>query len=263
MSNTQLLITGTNSGLGKFLWSQLGGQALTRSTSAQEWEEIRTKKMDVIIHCAFNAQAEVTSSKLSSYLEDNFLLTQKLISLSPKKFIYISSVDVYPFNQSAHTEEEDIPVHQLKGIYATTKLMAEAIVRQNCQNYLILRPSFLLGPTCRKNSLVKMIENDQCTLSLSGDSVCNYVRQEDLLSFIKESLTHDFQGIYNATSTGNIQLNEIAGLLNKKINFGNFRYLTGNVRNEKIVSVCPIFKKTSKEVVLAFAEQLEKSLALT
>ena len=44
-----------------------------------------------IIHCAFNSKRNIEGAL---YYEDNILLTENLIKLNYKKFVYISSIDV-------------------------------------------------------------------------------------------------------------------------------------------------------------------------
>ena len=68
------LITGINSGLGKYLYENLPNTVgLNRSTN---FEAIKHIKYDTIVHCAFNKEMQITDYK--KYLEDNILLTQKL-----------------------------------------------------------------------------------------------------------------------------------------------------------------------------------------
>ena len=102
----EFLIAGHRSGLGKYLYDNLGGIGFDRAISSSEFESVRSKGVDVIIHCAFNSVREVNSKNLYSYLSDNVFLTKKLTKIPHKKFIYISSVDVYPKNNQKHSEDE-------------------------------------------------------------------------------------------------------------------------------------------------------------
>ena len=239
-----ILTTGSKSGLGEYLYKELGGAGFDRGSSRHNLTA------DVIVHCAFNSAKNVTSASLYSYLEDNLFLTKDL-TLSPhKKFIFISSIEVYPADGEVHSEEEDIEINSVDNIYAASKLMAEAIVRENCPNYLILRCSALLGKHSRKNNLIKIIQDEKPDLTLSGESEFNYVLHSDVLEFIKKALKEDLQGIYNIASSENITLSEAAG--GKEVSFGEYAYATGKVDNSKASALLPSLKKSSKDKIEKF-----------
>lgn len=239
------LITGSSSGLGKYLHDQLGGITYKRTgTNVGETE--------VIIHCAFNRAKEINSTNLYQYLSDNIFLTKKLAKISHKKFIYISSVDVYPKDNKKHSEDEVIDVNQVSEIYGISKLMSESIVRNFSSNFLILRCSALLGKDAKDNSLIKISKETHPTLSLSSQSVFNYILHTDVLEFIKIAIEKDLQGVYNLASSRNIFLSQISKLFGKKVGFGDYIYSIGKIDNSKVSSIFPAFKKNSKEVILQF-----------
>ena len=249
---TPVLVTGVGSGLGRFLHERFGGSGLTRQTSASEWELLRRHGADIIIHCAANSRRGVDRDALASYLDDNLFLTERLVLFPHRRFIYLSSVDVYPKVPGPHRESAPILADQVSGVYATTKLMSEAIVAAHACAPLILRSSALLGAYSRRNSLIRMIEDDPCALGLSGDSSLNYVLHEDIAGFIALALERGIEGTYNATSSENITLEQIASLLGKKVAFGSHRYDAGTVDNSRIAAACPAFARTSVETVGQF-----------
>jgi len=257
MIKEKILITGSASGLGKYFYENLSGKGLDRDTSFEELEKIKKQGVDIIIHCAFNSSKNVNSNSLNSYLKDNIFLTKNLVPIPHKKFIFISSIDVYPKDQNIHSEEEIINLDSIDDIYGITKLMSEAIVKNNCKNYLILRCSALLGKYSRKNSLIKIIENDECNLTLSGKSEFNYVLHSDILEFIKFAIKKNLQGVYNMVSFQNITLSEIVNIFGKKVNFGKYVYKTGQIDNSKIASIFPVFKKTSIEIINKFTKEIK------
>lgn len=246
----KFLITGTSSGLGKYLHDNLGGIPLTRQTSNQEKEKIKKDGADVVIHCAFNS--DHNPKDLDQYFQDNVLLTEELTKSAHKKFIFISSIDVYPKNSSKHKEDEILDAKKTEDLYAKTKLLSENLVKRNCPNFLILRCSALLGKDSRENSLIKIIKGNNLTLRLSAKSSFNYILHKDVLEFIKLAIEKDLQGIYNLASSKDITLKEIVDLLKKEVTFGNYIYIGGNIVNTKAASILPNFKKTSKEIIAEF-----------
>jgi len=250
-----ILTTGSLSGLGKHLYESLGGLGWTRRLASDWREEIGRKGVEVIIHCAFNSSRSVNSESIYGYLQDNVLLTKELVSIPHQKFILISSVDVYPQRPNRHQENELIDIHAVNGIYGMTKLMSEAIVRQRCSNHLILRCVSLLGEYSRKNSLIRIIEDEPCRLTLSGDSRLNCVLYPDVSDFIRFAIGQDAQGIFNISSAENLVLSAVADRLGKKVRFGTHRYEVGDIDNSKASSIFPAFRKTSMEVIAKFARE--------
>lgn len=247
-----ILTTGTKSGLGRYIYENLGGTGLTRSNFSEEIEKCKQKGVDIIIHCAFNSGKGIDSLSLHSYLSDNVFLTKTLTAVPHKKFVFISTVDVYPKMSGQRFEEEIIEADSLDGLYPITKLMAESMVMNCCENYLILRPTAFLGKYSRPNSLIRIIEEENCVLTLSADSKFNYILHSDVLKFIEFAITNDLKGIYNIASSENVRLSDTAEMLGKRVKFGSHKYDVGNISNSKIASLFSDFKKTSKEVIAQF-----------
>lgn len=247
------LITGAFSGLGKYLHKNLGGSPLTRLTSNKKKERIKKIGVNIIIHCAFNSDSNPKS--LDQYFQDNVSLTEELTKIPHHKFIFISSVDVYFKGLIKHTEDEKLDADGAESLYAKTKLLSEGLIRENCSNFLILRCTALLGKDSRENSLIKIIKKKNPTLTLSADSVFNYILHKDILDFIKLAVKKDLQGIYNLASSENITLSDVENLLKKQVNFGTYTYDVGEIDNSKISGVFPAFKKTSKEAILQFIKE--------
>ena len=239
MSN--ILITGTKGSLGSYLLKSFpGATGLTRENSKDllNFPENQLHKYDLIIHCAFNTTNKISNHK--EYLEDNILLTQKLCNLSCNRFVYISSVDVYNKSQE---------------IYGMFKLFSESIVKDKCKNYTILRPSAMVGPDLKPNSVIKLINNKNTTLTLSKKSTFNIINQQDLLNFIKKLYTcsdddkSKFNGTINFISKDNVSLEEINNRLDCNGNFGDYIYTTPSLDNKKIITLYPEMNKSSWDVI--------------
>jgi len=245
----KILVTGNKNGLGRYLFEELGTVGFDRDTVEFEKKAIIKKGAEVIIHCAFNSIPEVTSKELPDYLKDNLFLTRDIVQIPHNKFLFISSVDVYPKDRKIHKENEIINLNQVEGIYGISKLFAEAIIREYGRNFLILRSAAFLGPYTRKGSLKKIAEEEKPVLTLKSDSEMNYVLYEDVLEFIKVALKKDLRGIYNIASSENIRISEIVAIFHKKAVFGKYRYKVGKIDNSKAVSILPSFNKTSEEII--------------
>ena len=250
----KILITGAKSGIGKYLHEHLGGVGFTRENA----EKILSahERFDVIIHCAYNSSREVDSENVHSYFSDTIGLTEKLLEMPHKLFIFFSTVDVYPRKKGLHKEDEIIPLDEVKGMYAITKLISESLVRDKSKNFLILRPTGLLGEYSKKGSLMKVLTDALPAITLTKNSEINCVLYPDILGFIQRAMEKNIHGIYNIASSQNITPVNIAKRMNKKVSFGRFEYNVGAYDTSKAVGIIPAFKKTSEDAIRLFAKNL-------
>ncbi len=248
----KMLVTGVRSGLGKAAHRRFGGLGLSRANSAKTLAAA-AKGVEVILHCAASPPPKGEGAGvLSRFFEDNWLLTRDLLALPHRFFVFISTVEVYPPGGGPHREEETLPADGLRTPYATAKLASEALVRAKGQNHLILRACALLGRDSRPNTLLRMLSRRTCRLGLSADSTLNYVLHEDILDFIELALSRGRRGTYNAASSRNATLRELAVLAGAKPLFGPFRYRTPSVDNSRILALSPAFARSTRATVELF-----------
>jgi dTDP-4-dehydrorhamnose reductase len=252
-SNRPILLSGSDSGFGAFIKTQNECIFWTRRSTENDYEELVRKGVDIIIHTAFNSKRswDVTSENMERYFSDNVSLTERLIKIPHRLFIYISTDRVYPDNGKLHDESEVIVCNQLSDIYGLTKLIAESIVTSNSNHYLILRCSTMLGQHSRPNNLSNMLTK-KAPVTLTGDSYFNYVLHSQVYELIEFAIRNELTGVYNVASPGYISLQEIAATLQLDVTFGTFNYPLNKMNNKKLSDVLPIFKKTTQEVLQDF-----------
>jgi len=235
LKNKKVLITGVGSGLGKYFSKEIFNSfALSRHNKADILN--RCSGVDLVIHCAFNTK----SHDRYQLLKDNIFLTKELCELNPKKIVYISSIDVYNENKTN---------------YNTLKLFAESIVENESNDFLILRCPALVGADMRKNNFLKIVEDDHPKLSLTGRSSFNFISHNDLLKIIDRSVNVGLSGVYDAVSSGNVTLKDIAEFCGKDCDFGKFTYSTPQLDNAKIISDFEFMNKKSIDVVKNFLRE--------
>jgi hypothetical protein len=207
----KFLITGIKGGLGKFLHDNIPNST---GLDRFNFDEVEKNQYDVIIHCAFNKENVITNHK--KYLDDNIFLTQKLKKIKHKKFIYISTIDVYQIDLN---------------VYSLFKKFSESILDNGD---LILRCSSLIGPTMKKNHIDKIKNNEGITLS--GKSTFKYVLMEDIFKFIQKDEILGMCGIIDFIPNSSIKLSKVSKLFNSTTKFGNYVY------NSEHEFINPIFK---------------------
>ena len=157
----KVLVTGCNSGLGKFISDTIPNSIkLNRNNRHELLSDLKQDGVDLIIHCAFGFQGGYENNEITyyfKYIDDNILLTKDLVDIPHKKIVYISSLIVYNPN----------PIN-----YKFTKLYSESIVETLGSNPLILRCPSMLGKDIKPNNLSKLIKDPNYQLSLTSTSNC-------------------------------------------------------------------------------------------
>jgi len=225
-SMDNLLITGTNSGLGKFLkQSNPNCLYLNRQNRNEVIRKAKNSGCVNIIHCAFNSTREIEN--YYEYVNDNVFLTKELLEIPHNKFIFISSIDVY---------QEDFTA------YKFSKLACESMVSSLSSNWVVLRCSAIIGQTMRYNTFLKMLKEEEPVLSLSEDSTFNYILQQDIT------------GMFDFVSTDCIKLKELSEMFNCKPQYGNYIYDTKSINDSRIFKY---IKKNNKQVITEFLKNYE------
>ena len=234
-----VLVTGVSSGFGKYAYENIPGAV---GLSRHNREDIIKcgKEYDMIIHSAFAAQGAGKNniSNHWKYVDDNILLTKELASVKCNKFVYMSSVIAY---------SQDI------SIYKHTKALAEAIIQECCEDYLILRCSSMVGPTMKKNTIRKVIEDAEPNVTLSGDSMFNFIHYKDVLDFILNSSRTGADGIVDFVAPDRISLREVCDRLGKKVHFGDYTFLGPPGDISRLLRFCPEASRGSWDALCKYS----------
>ena len=243
----KVLVTGHKNGIGRYIYEYF----IKQGEDVIGWDrgdELKIEEVDLIIHCAFNSDTDVTTDTLGRYVEDNILFTKKLVEIPHKKFVFFSTQEVY---NTEETKEDAILHIEGLGLYPISKLMSESIVK-TAENSLILRCASLVGEYARKNTLRTIVEDKNPVVGLDSASMFNYIVYKDVLEFIKIAWEKGYKGIYNLASSDSMSLSEVADTFNKEVVFGELHRILFDMDNTKVREVCSAFKKTSKEVLESY-----------
>lgn len=221
----KILVTGASHGLGKFLSDKLACETFTRENTIQEVNKVH---YDLVIHCAFNTNNRPHQERLYSYAYDNIILTHKMVEeVDSDRFVFISSIDVYPKDLKLKDEEAEININDVGNIYGQTKLISEDIVN-NHPNSLILRCGGIIGPTKKPNSILTWVKRKETTLSKT--SILSYVPQQAIYDIIMGPTWET--GIFNVASDP-IPITDLEEFLGE-INYGEYEYKAINVPTDKL-----------------------------
>jgi len=119
------LVTGSGSGLGRYLHERIGGSGVTRDT--------------ILIHCAHKFVKEEDQEAFT----ENVILAKKAVLIPHKKMVFISSGDVYRDSYNG-----------------TCKKMCEGIILKADPETLIIRIcGLIMGKHQRSNCISKILGN--------------------------------------------------------------------------------------------------------
>ena len=121
-------------------------------------------------------------------------------------------------------------------------------------NWAVLRCSAIIGQTMRYNTFLKILKEDNPTLSLSEDSTFNYILQEDINSFMLKSIEQNITGVFDFVSTDCIKLKELSEMFNCKPQYGKYTYNTKTISDSRIFKY---IKKSNKQVIREFLKNYE------
>jgi len=256
MTSRNILVTGARSGLGNAVHRALGGIAFTRDSSLDDPAIKAAAPFDAIIHCAVNAAKEVTMSTAYDYMADNLLLTQRLVDIPHRLFVFVSSLAVYPPSGRAVAEDEDVDLMPLAGPYAFTKLFSDLYVQKHARAPLILRTTTLLGPAIRPNTILRALTQPGCQLFLAPNSRYNFVLHDDIVAFIERALNDGTTGAFNLGSRGLTVLSDIVDQLGLSVRYGQYHYDIGPVNTERAGALQPAFISPSWQVLNRYIDSL-------
>ena len=154
----------------------------------------------------------------------------------------MSSVEVY--NSDNQFEDTNIICNH-DNPYAISKIISESILINKTKKCTILRLAALLGKYSN-NTISKILIQNVKKTTLSKESTFNYIMYEDVLSLIKKLVIKQKMGIFNVVSNKNIKLEDAMKILNKKIQYGRFKYITHNINNNKINNFTNLFNDSSE-----------------
>lgn len=165
---------------------------------------------DVVIHCA------AKSSPWGSYdefYEQNVVSTQNIINFCKKrgvkKLIYISSSSVFYKNQDQFDINNTTPIGpDFVNDYAKTKYMGELLVKEQFENYVILRPRAVYGQgdTVLFPRILKAARKGKLPQIIGKEVIGDLVYIDNLTYYMLQACIGNIQGEYNLTDGNPVEI---------------------------------------------------------
>lgn len=154
------------------------------------------KSFDVLINANGNSKKYLAENKpLLDFDLSVLSVYNTLKDFKIKKYIYISSIDVFKHN-----------------VYGQHKLIAESLVRNNFSDYLILRCPMIIGNNMQKGIIFDILNNKK--IYTSKESKLQIILNTEISTII--SYLTSYKGILNICPKS-IKVSKIISILNKDV----------------------------------------------
>lgn len=218
------------------------------------------KKFDIVINANGNSnKIWANENRLGDFEASTVSVYNSLLDFPSKKYIYISSSDVYEDHSDEKITSEDglITPNNLTS-YGFHKFLSELIIKNFAEDYTILRCPMMLGTNLKKGPIYDILKGSR--LYISEDSSFQMITTKELariiLSLLEKSVKNE---IFNVGGKGKVLFNGMKKYLNKKVNFPkDGKKETYEINVSKLDRIFPL--RTSEEYL---KEYLKKDILKT
>ncbi|BAQ64836.1 hypothetical protein GM3709_1601 [Geminocystis sp. NIES-3709] len=182
---------------------------------------------------------------------------RSLIDFPAKKYIFLSSCDVYPDCSTPESTKEDtmIDISQ-QSPYGFHKYLAEQCVRHCHSDWLIFRMGGFVGEGLKKNAIFDILQEDK--LWLHPQSQLQYIHTDIAAQIVMEIIKQGYtKEVFNLCGNSLVKLQEIIDLTKSKVTVNlNIPPVCYEVSIDKIQSIVNI--PSTHETVIDFVKSTKK-----
>jgi nucleoside-diphosphate-sugar epimerase len=178
-----------------------------------------------------------------------------LVDFKFKKYVLISSCDVYPDCSSPATTSEDFNIDVSKqSVYGFHKYLAEQCVQNTSERWLIMRLGGMVGIGIKKNAIFDILYGDK--IWLNPESKLQFINTDDVAQITIDLLEKKINNeTYNLCGDGLVKLQDVINRVGKHIQIvANSPNVVYNVNVSKIKKIISLPK--SIETVNKFVDEM-------
>jgi|1048.fasta_scaffold01550_6 nucleoside-diphosphate-sugar epimerase len=187
------------------------------SINRSNYDKYVGTKCEILINANGNSKKFLSTQNPKIDFIDSVQSVQKsLIDFKFKKYIFLSTSDVYPdCSKEDSTQECQIIDCNKQTTYGFHKYIAELCVQHNAKNWLIIRQGGFVGLGLKKNVIFDVLYSNE--IFVNPKSRFQFINTDISASLvidlaIKYNLSNQ---IFNLTATGTISVEEIMKILNR------------------------------------------------
>lgn len=214
----KVAVFGANGLLGQGLLSYLSSSYTIIPITRENYEQKKGKSFDVFINANGNSKRFwALENPLADFEASTASVYKTLFDFSFKKYIYISSSDVYsnPNDSITTQENSETDVRNLNA-YGLHKYLSEQIVKNRVENYMILRSSMILGKAVSKGPFFDIKQKQPIFITLDSKLQLITIRAiaEVITALLSKNLKNE---IYNMGGKGSFDFGNINKYFSEKI----------------------------------------------
>lgn len=179
--------------------------------------EIVTDNCELIIDCNGNSKKyEVNQNPDRGYDSIVASVSKRLEQANKsQKYIYLSSGEVYGFQQVKSLETDKIEVADVS-IYGNLKLEAEELIKTHQEKNLIVRPSGFVGYGLLKNPIYDLLHGSK--LFVHPESRFQFCDVDWFADAVIWLGLQEATGIWNISAAGTVSIKDVSNMAGVKIN---------------------------------------------
>jgi len=219
----------------------------------QNYDSYVGKSCDVLINASGNSSKILATKDPLGDFDATVRNTKKtLVDFKSKKYVLVSSCDVYPDCSSPDTTKEDMTIDVSKqSPYGFHKYLAEECVRNGSSDWLIVRLGGMVGPGLKKNPIFDILNGGP--LWLDPQSQLQYMKTDDVAKITFMLMQKNLkQEIFNVCGKGLVQLDDILKNFAIKVNPGS-PLVKYDINIDKISKIADV--PNSMDAVMSFIQE--------
>jgi len=169
-------------------------------------EEIKGKSFDMVVCAGAPGVKWIANKNPEEDLKSIERLMDSLRNVRCKRFVLISTVDVFP-RPVGVDEDTEINLHGFSGHYGYHRRVLEKFVEMNFENHLIIRLPALVGSGLKKNAVFDLHNNNNI-FSLNYSDSFQFYPMKNLWHDIGVSLANDLSLVHFTSAP--VKLGDIA-----------------------------------------------------
>ncbi len=219
------------------------------------YEAFKGRDCDILINAAGNSKKYLSNERpVEDFRFSLEALLRSFFDFSFRKYIYLSSIDVYSDHEDPTRNREDavIDIGNISH-YGFHKYLGEKLVTHYLPSWLIIRLGGVLGPGLKKNPIYDLIHD--IPLRVDEESEYQYLLTDYLAELVFGLIKMEkWCEVFNICGEGRAPLKEIRLWLDKPLRYyeNNHPRERYEVSNEKISRL--FFIPDSREVARKFVK---------
>lgn len=221
----------------------------------QNYDSYKGKKCDIFINANGNSSKVIASKDPMKDFEATVQNTRKsLLDFQFKKYVLISSCDVYPDFMFPEKTIEDSEIDVTRqSTYGFHKYLAEECVRHGSQDWLIVRLGGMVGVGLKKNPIFDIINGGP--IWLDPQSELQYMNTDDVaLTVFKLVDGNKSRETFNVCGRGLVRLQKLLDIYDTRVN-PKSPVVKYDINIEKIQKIAEI--PDSMETVMNFIKNVK------